>query len=122
MLNTLSPAEYSSANCRLFEACGSGATVITEARPDVDDLFENGKELLVYNSYEELLECIEWVKRNEAEAREMGDRAAIRAHREYSYEVRLRQMIDVCGFSLPADNDVDLSLDRAITAPRSTQR
>jgi glycosyltransferase involved in cell wall biosynthesis len=114
VLNTLSPAEYSSANCRLFEACGSGATVITEARPDVDDLFENGKEVLVYDSYEELLECIEWVRKNEVEARNMGDRASIRAHREYSYEVRLRQLIDVCGFSLPTGNDVDLPHNRPI--------
>jgi spore maturation protein CgeB len=89
--------------------------VITEARPDVDDLFENGKELLVYNSYEELLECIEWVKNNEVEARKMGDRAAIRAHREYSYEVRLRQLIDVCGLSLPTQNEgVDLPQDHPI--------
>ena len=115
VLNTLSPAEYSSANCRLFEACGSGATVITEARPDVDELFENGKEVLVYHSYDELLECIEWVKSNEEEAREMGDRAAIRAHREYSYEIRLRQLIDVAGFSLPTKHDgMDLPRDYPI--------
>jgi spore maturation protein CgeB len=105
VLNTLSPAEYSSANCRLFEACGSGATVITERRPDVDELFEDGKEVLVYDSYNELLECIEWVKRNPEEARQIGDRAAIRAHREYSYEVRIRELIDVAGFSLPTQSD-----------------
>jgi spore maturation protein CgeB len=105
VLNTLSPAEYSSANCRLFEACGSGATVITEARPDVDELFENGKEVLVYHSYDELVECIEWVKGNKEEARKIGDRAALRAHREYSYEVRLRQLMDIAGWSLPTQND-----------------
>jgi hypothetical protein len=35
----------------------------------------------------------------------MGDRAAIRAHREHSYEVRLRQLIAMTGFSVPAEQD-----------------
>jgi hypothetical protein len=105
VLNTSSPAEFSSANCRLFEACGSGATVITEARPDVDELFEDRKEVLIYHSYDQLLGCIDWVKSNEEEARRMGDRAAIRAHREHSYEVRLRQLIAMTGFSVRAEQD-----------------
>ena len=110
VLNTSSPAEFSSANCRLFEACGSGATVITEARPDVEELFENGKEVLVYHSYDQLLDCIDWVKSNAEEARKMGDRAAVRAHREHSYEVRLRQLTAKTGFSLAAKkNSTDVA-------------
>lgn len=45
-------------NMRMFEATGVGACLLTEEAENINDLFEPGKEILTYNSKEELLEII----------------------------------------------------------------
>jgi hypothetical protein len=93
VLNTLHPGEMASTNCRLFEAAGCGAAILTEARPDLDPLFEVGTEVASYDSFDVLVERARWMLDHPAAARAMGERAATRAHAYHTYEPRLEQLL-----------------------------
>ena len=94
VLNNLHPAEYGGANCRLFEACGSGALALTEVRPGLRELFDLGQELDTFTSFDELKEKLGWYLADPEGGRNMADRAAKRAHCEHTYEHRLTEILE----------------------------
>src|SRR3989344_839803 len=47
-------------NLRLYEATGMGAMLITDIKDNLGEIFEIGKEVVVYNSFDELLEKIKY--------------------------------------------------------------
>lgn len=97
VLNNLHPAEMDSANCRLFEAAGSGAAVLCERRGVLADLFRVGEEVLAFDAFDELVEqCSMLLDKPEA-GRRIGDAASARALGEHTYQQRLRVLLDLLG-------------------------
>ena len=94
VLNNLHPAEYAGANCRLFEACGSGGLVLTEIRPGLTDLFQPGRELDTFTSFDELREKLEWYLADPEHGRLIADGGAKRAQSEHTYEHRLTAILE----------------------------
>lgn len=94
VLNNLHPAEFDGVNCRLFEATASGAAVLADYRPVIDDLFDESSELFCYRTYDELLAQIRFLLEQSGEGARRGDLASERAHAEHSYEVRLRAILE----------------------------
>jgi len=94
VLNNLHPAEYAGANCRLFEACGSGALVLTEVRPGLTDLFQPGRELDTFTSFDELREKLEWYVADPEHGRAIADQGAKRARADHTYEHRLAAILE----------------------------
>jgi spore maturation protein CgeB len=92
VLNTLHPGEMASVNCRLFEAAGCGAAVLTDCRPDLDGLFDIGPQIASYDSFDVLVDQARWMLDHPDAARLMGDRAAARAHADHTYQRRLEQL------------------------------
>lgn len=101
VLNTLHYAEIEGVNCRLFEAAGCGAFQIVEFRPGLPELFEEGKEVVVYRRREELKELVDYYLARPEERRRIGEAAWKRAHREHTYAHRLTQMLEVLGLAGP---------------------
>ncbi|MEX5634509.1 CgeB family protein [Parafrankia sp. FMc2] len=95
VLNALHPAEMNSVNCRLFEAAGCGAAVLCERREVLSDLFEEDKEVLAFSSFGELMEKIQFCLKDRAAARDIGDAAALRSHRDHSYAQRLSRLLEI---------------------------
>ena len=93
LLNCMRPGEMASVNCRLFEAAGCGAAVLTEERPDRTGLFEADTEVATFDSFDVLIDRIRWMLDHPEAARSMGDRAAIRAHTDHIYERRLCKLL-----------------------------
>jgi spore maturation protein CgeB len=93
VLNTLRPGEMDSVNCRLFEAAGCGAALLTEARPDLRGLFEFESEIATFDSFDTLIDRVRWMLEHPDAARSMGDRAATRAHAEHTYDLRLGDLL-----------------------------
>jgi hypothetical protein len=93
VLNTLHQGEIASMNCRLFEAAGCGAAILTKARPDLEPLFEVGPEVASYDSFDVLADRARWMLDDPAAARAMRERAATRAHAHHTYEPRLEQLL-----------------------------
>lgn len=94
VLNNLHPAEYAGVNCRLFEACGSGGLAMTEFRSGLPDLFEPGREVDVFASFDELREKLEWYLADPEHGRAIADAAADRGHAEHTYEHRLSAILE----------------------------
>lgn len=93
LLNTLHYAEIRSANARLFEATGCGAFVITHANAGVRELYETGREVVAVDSAHELGEAIRHYLNADDERRQIAVRGQRRAHRDHTYQQRLRALI-----------------------------
>jgi spore maturation protein CgeB len=97
VLNSFHPSEIDGVNCRLFEAAGCGAAVLTEARPAVAACFDVGGEVATFDTFDELVEKARWLLDSPEEGRGLGDRAAKRAHAEHTYEHRLATIFQTLG-------------------------
>ncbi|GAA5147585.1 hypothetical protein GCM10023340_20220 [Nocardioides marinquilinus] len=97
VINNLHPAEFAGSNCRLFEATASGAAVLTEWLPGMDELFERGREVLTFDSYDELVEVCNRLLRDTVDGVAIADAAASRASLEHTYAHRLRTMFEDLG-------------------------
>jgi spore maturation protein CgeB len=89
-------------NCTLFEAAGCGAFQIADWRPCLPDLFEPEREIVTFHTREELKEKVDYYLTRPEKCSEIADRAYTRAHREHTYEVRLKKMFEVLGLSSEA--------------------
>ncbi len=94
VLNTMYPAEIMGVNARLFEAAGSGAAVLTEFRPALPHLFEVGKEVLAFEDFDELLYHAMRLLEDADLSGRIGDAAALRAHRDHTYDLRLADILE----------------------------
>jgi spore maturation protein CgeB len=94
VLNNLHPAEMHGVNCRLFEAAGSGAAVLCERRPVLDELFDTEREVVPFSTFDELLEQAKALIADPSLTRDVGDAASKRAHAEHTYELRLETILD----------------------------
>lgn len=92
-LNTFSLAEGDSLNCRAFEIAGAGGLQIIEHRSAIEECFEPGKELLTFQTYEELRSHIERARSYPQEMRPIRDAGARRALAEHTYRHRLASIL-----------------------------
>jgi spore maturation protein CgeB len=97
VLNTFTYKETDGMNCRLFEATGCGAFVLTENRPTIPDFFAPGKEVAVFNSREELVERVRHYLSHPEERETIARQGYERAQRDHTYEVRLRKLLEIVG-------------------------
>lgn len=84
-------------NCRLYEATGCGAALLTDAKNNLSELFEVGREVL---AYEDLDHCVELVERH---LRDEESRAAVaragheRTLRDHTYDRRMEELLELVG-------------------------
>jgi spore maturation protein CgeB len=96
-LNTMHFTEGDALNCRAFEIAGAGGLQLIEHRPAIQECFDPGKELLVYSTFEELLEHVERVQHDERLVAAVRAAGAARAHAEHTYKRRLTRMFALIG-------------------------
>ena len=94
VLNTMHPAEIAGVNVRLFEAAGCGAAVLTEFRPTVPGLFDVGAEVLTFRDFDELVDQASRLLGDAGLTARLGDAAALRAHRDHSYDLRVAAILE----------------------------
>ena len=88
------PAEVAGVNSRLFEATGSGSAVITEYRSTLPELFSVDEEVLAFRDFGELLEHATRLLSEPETGARLGDAAALRAHRDHSYDKRVNDILE----------------------------
>lgn len=98
VLNTLATTEADGGNCRLFEAAGCGAIVLTEERGQIPALFETDREIVTYASYDQLLTRIDEIRAmSPSERGDRGTAAAQRAHHDHTYVHRFDRVAEILG-------------------------
>jgi len=93
-LNTFDLAEGDSLNCRAFEIAGAGGLQFIEHRQAVEECFEPGRELIVFKTYEELLDNINRARKWPAEMAHVREAGARRALAQHTYRHRLNVILE----------------------------
>jgi spore maturation protein CgeB len=93
VLNSLHPTTVDGANCRIFEATASGAVVVTEGRPLIRELFNDGEHLFVYDSFDALVSILHRVIADRAATQEMRQ-AAVDLAKGNSLDSRLEYLLN----------------------------
>lgn len=92
-LNTMHYSEIYGVNCRTFEIAGCGGFQIADFKPALKDLFEIDKEIVVFETLKELKEKITYYLSHEKERNEIALKGYERAHKDHTYEQRLKTII-----------------------------
>ena len=58
VLNNFHPAHLNAINCRVFEAMASGALVVSQSSQQLRATFEDRKDLILYDNFEDLVEVL----------------------------------------------------------------
>lgn len=106
VINNLHPAEIWGINARSFEIPACGGFELISSRKGLDQLFVDGKELVSYNSLQDLKEKITYYLNNEEDRKIIASEGYRKAHSEHTYRKRLDLMIDTVfgnkeGFEMP---------------------
>lgn len=94
-LNTTALSEGDSLNCRAFEIAAAGGLQLIERRPSVAECFEPGREILDFDSFDELLSHLDRARRFPAEADAIRAAAARRVVAEHTYRHRLEEIFRI---------------------------
>ncbi|MDX6290616.1 MAG: hypothetical protein QOH42_2415 [Blastocatellia bacterium] len=90
-------AEKYAANMRLYEATGVGTMLVTDAKINLHELFEPGKEVVAYRSPEECAELIAHYLDHPVEREAIASAGQQRTLREHTYYHRMQELIEIIG-------------------------
>jgi len=79
-------------NCRLFEATGSGAMLLTDWKSDLQEMFEPGTEMATYRDKEECLELIEHHLRHNDARQAIARAGQRRTLTDHTYGARMQEL------------------------------
>ncbi|MGE4158262.1 MAG: glycosyltransferase [Planctomycetota bacterium] len=96
-LNLTAPQIMTGVNNRVWDVLASGSMVLTDAREELLEEFEEGKEILVFRSAEEALELSRHWASREPQLREMARRGRDRVLARHTWDVRMKLAIDRLG-------------------------
>lgn len=82
-------------NCRLFEATGAGAMLLTDWKANLQDLFDVGREVAAYRTAEECAEMIRHYLTHEEARHSMARAGQARTLRDHTYRIRMQELIDI---------------------------
>jgi len=79
-------------NMRLFEATGVGALLLTDAKDNLGDLFEPGREVIAYHSAEQCVDLARYYLEHDGERQRIAAAGQARCLRDHSYRRRMTQL------------------------------
>ena len=82
-------------NQRVFDVPACGGFVLTDRRPQLDDLFEPGRESAVYDDPEDIPGLVRWYLQDHHARRAVSEAARARVLAEHTYVHRLARMLDI---------------------------
>ncbi len=80
---------------RLFQAVGTGTLAINDYIPELEQLFEIGKEIITfeYGNFDEMGEKLNWFLKNDNEREKVANAGFQRAHRDHTFTARVNQIL-----------------------------
>jgi hypothetical protein len=88
-------AEGHANNMRLYEATGTGALLVTDRGSNLAELFEPGREVVVYDSADDLVDKVRHYLANDAERVAIARAGQARTLREHTYAKRIAELADM---------------------------
>jgi len=88
-INTLHPSEINGLNARTFETAGIGGFQIIHWRPSLQDNFEDGKEIISFNNFDELIDKINYYLDKPNERATIARAGQLRAYKDHTYSHRI---------------------------------
>lgn len=88
-------AEDNANNMRLYEATGVGSLLLTDAKQNLGELFEVGREVIAYRDEAELVEAVEHYLGREDERAAVAAAGQRRTLLEHTYAVRMRELAGI---------------------------
>lgn len=82
-------------NQRVFDVSACGGFVLSDYRPDLERLFDLGKEVVCYRDKKELKELCQYFLNHPEEREEIAHRAQVRVLHEHTYKRRMENLIDI---------------------------
>lgn len=91
-LNTTTRSMKTGIPQRVWDVLGCGGFLLTNYQPELEDYFEIGKELEVYNSHDELVEKIDYYLKHEDERKAIADNGYAKVR---DYNSTLNRVIEI---------------------------
>jgi spore maturation protein CgeB len=88
-------------NMRLYEATGVGTLLVTDAKRNLGDLFEVGREVVEYESLDELVKLVRYYLDHEDERAAIAAAGQRRTLEEHTYEQRMRELASILERYMP---------------------
>jgi spore maturation protein CgeB len=88
-------AEGQAINMRLYEATGMGSVLLTEAAPNLPELFEPGREVIAYESPEDLVAQVERLLDDGDERRRIAEAGQRRTLSDHTYAKRMPHVVEL---------------------------
>ena len=82
-------------NYRTFETTGCGTFLLTNYTPGLEKLFDIGKEIVVYDSIEDLDNKVKYYLDNPEERNKIAKAGHERAKKDHTYYERAKKLIDI---------------------------
>lgn len=82
-------------NCRLFEATGMGTALLTDWKPNLDEMFEPGREVLAYRTVDECAELLGRYLEREDERAAVARSGQERTLAEHTFRSRMERLLEI---------------------------
>ncbi len=80
---------------RALDIMGAGGFLLSNYQPELAEQFEDGRELALYSSAEELLDKVQYYLTHEEERCEIAYHGFLKVQELFSYETRVKQMLEL---------------------------
>lgn len=80
---------------RCLDIMGAGGFLLSNYQPELAEYFENGKEMVMYESQYDLLNKIDYYLSHEEEREEIARCGRIKIEKEFSYSKALPKIFDI---------------------------
>lgn len=98
-INITAKSIRSGLSLRIFDVLGCGGFLITNYQAELPDYFEVGKDLIAYESIEELIKLCDYYLKHEDERQEIARQGYEKVKKYHTYDIRLTQMIEKSFFN-----------------------
>ncbi len=79
---------------RALDIMGAGGFLLTNYQPELEEHFEDGKSLAVFNSFEEAVDKADYYMKHEAERERIADAGRMIVEKHYSYSQAMGVLLD----------------------------
>lgn len=106
VINSLQPGEIWGVNVRAFEIAGACGFQLIDWRPGLEQLFEDGTEIVSFRGIEDLKKKIDYFLNDDEHRLSIARKGRTRALQDHTYKKRLKILLDTVigdsnGFKMP---------------------